>query len=137
IKCPHSHCAFPELVIRDGTFRRQEDSKTIQRYRCKNCGLRFSRATFAETYRQKRRRINTPLLKLLASGMSLRRSALLLKVNRKTVERKLPFLAKKCRRLNKRNLGKLKGRVHNIQIDDLVTKENSKLKPLTVSIAVD
>ena len=69
--------------------------------------------------------------------MSLRRSALLLKVNRKTVERKLPFLAKKCRRLNKRNLGKLKGRVHNIQIDDLVTKENSKLKPLTVSIAVD
>ncbi|HXH32081.1 MAG TPA: hypothetical protein VNJ01_14850, partial [Bacteriovoracaceae bacterium] len=31
----------------------------------------------------------------------------------------------------------LKGRIHNIQLDDLITKENSKLKPLTVSIAVD
>jgi hypothetical protein len=29
------------------------------------------------------------------------------------------------------------GKVHNIQIDDLITKENSKLKPLTVTIAVD
>jgi hypothetical protein len=27
--------------------------------------------------------------------------------------------------------------VHNIQIDDLITKENSKLKPLSVSLAVD
>src|SRR5690606_24432543 len=68
---------------------------------------------------------------------SLRRSALILRVNRKTVERKLPFLAFKCRRLNARHLCKFKGRVHNIQIDDLITKENSKLKPLTVSIAVD
>lgn len=32
---------------------------------------------------------------------------------------------------------KFRGRIHNIQIDDLITKENSKLKPLSVSIAVD
>lgn len=31
----------------------------------------------------------------------------------------------------------MKGKVFNIQIDDLITKENSKLKPLSVSIAVD
>lgn len=31
----------------------------------------------------------------------------------------------------------MKGRIHNIQIDDLITKENSKLKPLSVTIAVD
>ena len=58
-------------------------------------------------------------------------------INRKTVERKLPFLAKRCRRLNDRYLSKLKGQFHHIQIDDLITKENSKLKPLSVSIAVD
>lgn len=67
----------------------------------------------------------------------MRRSAILLKVHRKTIERRLPFLAQKCRRLNQKHLSLLKGRIHNIQIDDLITKENSKLKPLTVTIAVD
>jgi hypothetical protein len=53
------------------------------------------------------------------------------------VERKLPFLARKCRNLNQKSLNKLKGRIHNIQLDDLITKENSKLKPLSVSVCVD
>lgn len=39
--------------------------------------------------------------------------------------------------MNKTHLNSFKNRIYNIQIDDLVTKENSKLKPLTVSIAVD
>jgi hypothetical protein len=67
----------------------------------------------------------------------MRRSAILLGLNKRTVERKLPFLARRCRKLNDRELQKYKGRVFNIQIDDLITKENSKLKPLSVSIAVD
>lgn len=135
--CPNPTCAAPEFFIQDGTFRRKDDSKLIQRFRCKSCGKRFSSAVFSEAYRQKRRRINMPLLKLLSSGISLRRSAILLGVHRKTVERKLPFLAKKCRRLNQRHLEELKKRIHNIQIDDLITKENSKLRPLSVTIAVD
>jgi transposase-like protein len=135
--CPNLNCAFPLVVIRDGTFRRREDAKIIQRYRCKSCGQRFSSATFSETYRQKRRRINMPLLKLLASGVSLRRSAILLGVHRRTVERKLPFLARRCRRFNHRQLQKLQGRIYNVQLDDLITKENSKLKPLSVTLVVD
>ncbi|MGE3610874.1 MAG: hypothetical protein AB7I27_14890 [Bacteriovoracaceae bacterium] len=135
--CPNPNCACPDFIIRDGTFFRREDSKKIQRFRCKNCHTRFSSATFTETYRQKKRRVNSPLLKLLSSGVSLRRSAILLGVNRKTVERKLPILAQRCRRIHHRELNKLRGRVFNMQIDDLITKENSKLKPLSVSIAVD
>lgn len=135
--CPNPDCAFPLIIIRDGYFHRKDDSKVIQRFRCKNCGMRFSNATFSDAYRQKKRRVNFPLLKLLASGISLRRSAIILGVNKKTVERKLPFLARRCRRLNERALHKLKGRVHNVQIDDLITKENSKLKPLSVSVCVD
>lgn len=135
--CPNKNCAFPELIIRDGKFRRKEDSKLIQRFRCKCCGHRFSHATFSENYRQKKRRANWPLLKLLSSGVSMRRSAIILGVDKKTVERKLPLLAKKCRRLNQCYLEKLRGRIHNIQIDDLITKENSKLKPLSVTLVVD
>lgn len=135
--CPNASCACPDFIIRDGSFWRREDSKLIQRYRCKACGTRFSSATFATTYRQKKRRVNSPLLKLLSSGVSMRRAAIFLNINRKTVERKLPFLAKRCRKLNHRSLQKLTGRIHNIQLDDLITKENSKLKPLSVSIVVD
>jgi transposase-like protein len=135
--CPNPNCACPESFIRDGSFWRREDSKIIQRFRCKNCGTRFSSATFSLAYRQKKRRVNSPLLKLLSSGVSMRRAAYLLRINRKTVERKLPFLADRCRRLNERHLTQLKGRIFNMQIDDLITKENSKLKPLSVSIAVD
>lgn len=136
-QCPNPSCAFPSDFIRDGQFRRKDDAKFIQRFRCKTCGTRFSNATFSDAYYQKKRRINYPLLKLLSSGISLRRSALLLGVHRVTVERKLSYLAKKCRKTNDRELQKLKGRIHNIQIDDLITKENSKLKPLSVSICVD
>lgn len=135
--CPNSNCDCPIFTVRDGSFWRREDSKLIQRFRCKSCGTRFSSATFSVNYRQKKRRVNSPLLRLLASGVSLRRSAKLLKVNRRTVERKLPLLAGRCRLLNQRYLEQFRGRIHNIQIDDLITKENSKLKPLSVTIAVD
>ena len=99
--------------------------------------MRFSSATLSDFYRLKRRRINAPLMSFLASGLSLRRSAVLLKVNSKTVARRLPLLAKRCREKNRAEVEKLRGRVFNIQVDDLITKENSKLKPLSVSIAVD
>ncbi len=135
--CPNTSCVCPNHIIRDGTYYRKDDSKIIQRLCCKTCGTRFSSATFNPTYRQKKRRVNPLILKLLSSGVSIRRSAILLGINRKTVERKLPFLAERCRRLQNREMQKLKGRVFNIQIDDLITKENSKLKPLSVSIAVD
>lgn len=135
--CPTPNCACPTNILKDGHFYRREDSKLIQRYRCKSCGVRFSSATMAPTYRQKKRRVNSPLLKLLSSGVSMRRAAIFLGVHRKTVERKLPFLTERCRKLHQRNLNKFKKRVFNIQIDDLITKENSKLKPLSVSIAVD
>lgn len=135
--CPSKTCAARKNIIRDGYFRRLDDSKNVQRFRCKNCGLRFSSATFSELYRQKRRRINSPLLKLLGSSVSQRRAAILLGVNKKTIERRFPFLAEKCRRLNRKKLEDLKGRIYNVQIDDLITKENSKLKPISVSIAVD
>ncbi len=77
------------------------------------------------------------ILKFLCLRVSFRRSAILLGINRKTLERELPFLAERYRLLHNRKMQKLRGGVFNIQLDDLITKENSKLKTLSVSIAVD
>lgn len=135
--CPNHLNGCPGNIIRDGYFKRQEDSKLIQRLRCRSCGARFSLATNTPTYRQKKRRINSPLAKLLSSNVSLRRSAWILRVNRKTVERKLAFLGKKYGRLNRRYCERRRGTIREVQLDDLITKENSKLKPLAVTMMVE
>ncbi len=134
--CLNPDCAFPFNIIRDGYFRRKEDSKLVQRFRCKTCGKRFSNATFTETYYQKKRRINYRFLEFYSGGLSIARSARILKVNAKTIERRVSFLGKKCARLNQKARERIKN-IHNVVMDDLITKENSKLKPLSISIAVD
>ena len=137
--CPNFSCSnFKNVVIKDGFFKRACDSKTIQRFKCKSCGRRFSSSSDKLEIYQKKRRINVALYRLLSSGVSMRRSALLLDVHRHTIKRKLEYLGKKSKIQNRKFLKKLKQNpVRHMQFDDLITKENSKLKPLSVTIAVD
>jgi transposase-like protein len=133
--CPNFNCK--DLIIKDGTFYRKSESRWIQRFSCKSCGKRFSHATGTLEFGQNKRRINVRLKRLLCSGVSLRRSALLLQVHRVTIERKLVYLAKKAQLSQAKFLASLRNSVSHAQIDDLITIEHTKLKPLTVSIAVD
>lgn len=139
--CPNQDCLFYKtstLIVKDGSYRRGDDSRRIQRYRCKNCNKRFSPETFKLEYRQKKRRVNYKLMELLSSGVSMRRSALLLRISRKTVARKLIYLGEKSRMKQSQFLKSFeKKKISKIQFDDLITKENSKLKPLSVTVAVD
>jgi hypothetical protein len=74
---------------------------------------------------------------MLASGVSIRRAAIITNLSRGTVTRRLRYFGKKCEALNRQSLKTHKNKVKNMQFDDLITKENSKLKPLSVTIAVD
>jgi hypothetical protein len=85
----------------------------------------------------KKRRIHAPLKRFLSSGISMRRCALLLGVHRTTIERKLLYLARKAELSQEKFLASIKGSVLHLQIDDLITIEHTKLKPLSVSLAVD
>ena len=129
------HCGGNQKVYVHGTYVRSSDSKKIQRFHCKHCYKTFSTATTNDAYRQKKRRINTPLLKLLCSGVSQRRAAQILNVNRKTIERRIPYLGRISRRENAKDRQKL-GSVIDIQFDELVTIEHSKCKPLSVPVCV-
>lgn len=76
--------------------------------------------------------------KLLASGMSMRRCALVLGINRKTVERKFEYLAKVAKLKQDKLLKELAADpVTHLQFDDMITSEHTKLKPLSISVAVD
>jgi transposase-like protein len=119
-----------------GFFVRRSDQKKIQRFKCRSCGFVFSAATFQECYRQKKRKINPRVYELLCSGVSQRRCAKILKVTRRTVVRKFLFLAAKARFENLKILMHARA-VTEVQFDDLETFEHTKMKPLSVTLAVE
>ena len=138
--CPNSTCPFfkkSTSVHKSGSYFRKNDARKIQRYQCNHCKKKFSKSTFELECGQKKRRVNIPLLKLYSSGVSIRRSALILGVHPITVARKIRYLAKKAKLENEKLLAELKKhKIQEVQFDDLVTIEHTKLKPLTVSAAV-
>ena len=125
-----------DFCWRYGFFVRRSDNKKLQRFKCKNCFFVFSQATAQICYRQKKRRLNPRVLEFLCSGVSQRRTARLLKINRKTVTRKFVFLAQRAKLENFKKLSLLPP-IEHIQFDDLETIEHTKCKPLSVTMAVE
>lgn len=139
--CPNIKCNFYSQSLfckKDGFYLRRDDARKIQRYKCTACLKKFSRSTFTLEYKQKKRRINFTLFKLLSSGVSMRRSAIILDVHRTTIDRKLLYLSQKSKKMHAELLEKIgTQKITHLQIDDLITTEHTKLKPLSISIVVD
>ena len=136
--CPRCAAKRPSLV-RDGFYRRADDSKNIQRIQCKACGKKFSDATASPCYRQKRRRVNATIRLALGFCMCQRDIARLCRVNVKTVASRLQWQAELSRQKNLDFVAQYSqryGPIKRVQFDDLVTFEHTKCKPLTVPVAV-
>lgn len=133
-RCPKCHSS---KYRSHGQYFRKSDSKTILRWQCRNCRHIFSQASFSSCYRQHKRRINSLLNNLLSSGVSQRRAALVLKVTRKTIARKLIFLGRKSLQDHQAQLKLMDSKeLMHLQLDDLITSHHSKLKPLSLSVIV-
>jgi len=115
--------------VKYGRYHRSDDAQSIQRYRCGECGKCHSSATHTPTYRQKRRRLNRFIEADLASSTSQRRIAKKLRCARKTVARKLEFLAEEARKKTQTWLHQ-HGPFDTLQWDELISFEHSRLKPL-------
>lgn len=141
VTCPYcqkqnSSSGSREIIVAHGTFVRKSDQTKLLRFRCKPCQRHFSLATFSPCYRQRKRHLNPRLFELLASGVSQRRAAFLLRINRKTVFRKFIFLGLASSHYLSED------RCHHapaseVEFDDLETFEHSKLKPLSVIAAIE
>ncbi|NUN05292.1 MAG: IS1 family transposase [Bdellovibrio sp.] len=141
IKCPYCQQQNPssesrEVITSHGSFFRKSDTAKVCRFLCKPCGKHFSLATFSPCYRQKKRHLNQRLFEQLVSGVSQRRAAFLLKVNRKTIVRKFIFLGLASYHYLQEDRMQHPPAVE-IEFDDLETFEHSKLKPLSVIAAVE
>ena len=122
-------------VIKHGRYQRTEDAQSIQRYRCKACGKTLSSATFTPTYRQKRRRLNRLIEADIASSTAQRRIAIKHGCARNTVARKITFLAERARLKIETWLAS-QSPFTDLQWDELITFEHTRLKPLSVALMV-
>lgn len=124
-------------TILSGQYLRRSDNQYIQRYFCKTCRRSFSSESLSLLKYQKKRYLNDIVFSLFASGASQRRIARLIQVNKKTVVRKFNFLGRTC-------LSDIKDRKHlpnrkikSFAFDDMESFEHTKLKPLSISMAVE
>jgi transposase-like protein len=138
--CPYCSAHDPSAdsrthIVKVGFFRRKSDCRLIQRYRCTRCLKKFSNATGHPAFGQNKRQFNFKLMKLLVSGVSLRRSAKILNLNRNTIDRKFRFLgAQASIELLESNLKH--PQAQEVVFDDQETFEHTKCKPLSITLAV-
>ena len=92
LRCTNQSCQSPRSLIRYGFFRRREDGRRIQRFRCRGCGRTTSTSTFRPAYRQHRRRLNSEIERLLIAKMNLAQIARHVGANPKTIAKKLCYL---------------------------------------------
>ena len=128
-------CCRIKNAYHNGTYKRSSDGQTIRRFRCKTCNKSFSCATRSPLKWQKKRHINHTLMVILSNRVSLSGAAQILKINPKTVAKKLSFLGGICRNRLQKDRAQYSG-IDHIQFDELQTIEHTKCKPLSVAVAV-
>ncbi len=139
--CPNKKCKFHMLsegwaYAKKGYFKTKWNAQPVPRYRCGECGKYFSSHTFRESYGQKKPYLNQEVFKWYASGTTLRRMAIVMGVSRVTITRKFLFMAELARKEHARRIqaGELKTSL--AQFDEMESFEHSKLKPLSIALAV-
>ncbi len=137
--CPHCESESRSL-IKYGSYYRTSDKIYVRRYQCKVCKKTCSRTTGQPNRYQKRQDINRKFILLYCSNVSLRRIAKILRVSRSTVERRFLYYGFKAieqLRLQQLLLHELYGPISQVQFDEMETFEHTKLKPVTMPIAVE
>ena len=142
INCPNPECKNhhnPEgkWFNRKGTFIQRWSGKSIPRFQCKACGLKFSMSTFMDIYRQHKPYLNRQVFKWYSNSASQRQIAENISTTRTTVIRKFRFLADKARRVHACQL--VTGQLYTpvVQFDEQETFVRTKKLPLSIAIAVD
>jgi len=134
--CPNPDCQSTHIIKKGYAPKRMSDGYKARKFLCKSCGKRFSSATSDPCFGQKKRHLNDQIDRLLASGMSRNNIARFLGVHRRTVQRRIEFLGNLCKSKNDKLLAE-RPPVPEVQFDEMETFEHTKMKPVSVALAVD
>ena len=127
-------------IVRDGSYWRADDSRRVRRFRCLKCRRTFSSSRWSACFRQKKRRVNPWVAQLLGNTVSLRATARILGLNRKTVVRKSLFLGALAKAERLKRLAELTEsaeKITEIQFDEMESFERTKCLPLSIPIVVE
>lgn len=132
--CPK--CKTKSRIVKRGFYFRPSDKKKIQRFQCKNCLKSFSSQTISFDFRLRKRRINQFVFRLLAKGSSQRSVAETIGVHPMTIARRVTRFGA-CAKVQFRKLNRNQPRAIEVVFDEMETFEHTKLKPLSIPIAVE
>ena len=140
-RCPYRECAahlnpagtFYRL---DGRYQPRCRAHVVQRYRCRLCRRGFSRQSFRADRGQKKPYLNAEFLRLMLACVGLRQAARVLRVSRRTVERRFVWLAQHATRFHAAHLAgaSLPG---PFMLDELETFEGNRYQPVTVPVLIE
>ena len=132
--CPY--CTCQTQLVGNGAYQRKSDQKVVRRFICRNCGKGFSEQTSSFDFRLRKRRVNQGVFRLLSKGMSQRGIAEVMGINRKSVARRITRYGA-CAREHLKLSQKTQEKVSDVVLDELESFEHTKLKPVTIGLAVE
>ncbi len=141
-RCPYRQCAYhtrrPEQFYQHyGAYKPKCRSRSVPRFRCKNCKRTFSRQTFRADYCDHKPHLNAELLQLTISGVGLRQSARILGLSLTATERKFRKICRHLRRVNVNMHGPLP-EGSTLQFDELETyEEKRRERPVTFASLIE
>jgi hypothetical protein len=140
-RCPNVDCIAhheppPRFFISNGSYATASEPRPVPRFRCRLCNKTFSRQTFRHSYRDRRPECNEPLLKLLVSGVGLRKAAEMLRLDIHSVQKKKLKLGRTCGHLHANLCTKLPEH-RTYLLDEEESYECKSIRPLTVPLLIE
>ena len=127
--CPN--CGFTG-VVSCGTYKVKRTRQIHQRYLCKGCEKKFSSTTFSNTYKDRKKDINHEIFLLISMGVSQRDISRKLKVDFKTVKRKVLEVGEACEKYHKKHLEEAGFSISHLSMDELLTYVKTRLKTISI-----
>lgn len=134
-KCPRRRRPKAEDFVKRGAYAMKSTGQKVQRYQCKKCGATFTERTESGD-RLQHKDINRVLFGLVCSGLTIRRSAILLDVSINTIRSRMSLLAKLARKAHADAIAKGRLKTSLMQFDEMETFLHTKAQPLTIAMAI-
>lgn len=136
--CPSRHGTLSFHCRKAGFFPRRADGRRVQRFFCRACRCRFSSQSFRLDHGLRKPYLNVLILGCLVSKVTLRQTARILCVDRKTIAQRLRRFGPALRAFHFALLARAReGFAGSFSLDELETYEhNRRLRPLTVPVLI-
>lgn len=129
-----------DSIVKKGYTTPKHNYQPFPRYLCTGCKYEFSSHSHRTNKFHKKPEINAEVFKWVCSGVSLAQIARNLKIDKKTIERKVVWLSDQSKIAHQKHLydpSSSANQVAHVQIDEMETFESTRLKPLSITIAIN